>query len=44
VLDEDDKSPPFQLQSDGVEVAYFEKGAQVFFLDHGVVKSLITSD
>jgi hypothetical protein len=44
VFDEDDKSPPFQLKTDGVEFAYFEKGAEVFFLEHGVVQSLITSD
>jgi hypothetical protein len=44
VFDEDDKSPPFQLKTDGVEFAYFEKGAEVVFLEHGVVQSLITSD
>jgi hypothetical protein len=44
VFDEDDKSPPFRLKTDGVELAYFEKGAEVVFLDHGTVQSLITSD
>jgi hypothetical protein len=44
VFDEDDKNPPFRLKTDGVEFAYFEKAAQVFFLEHGTVQSLITSD
>ena len=44
VFDEDDKTPPFQLKTDAVQLAYFEKGAQVFFLDHGTVQSIITSD
>jgi hypothetical protein len=43
-FDEDDKSPPFQLKTDGVEFTYFGKGAEVFFLKDGVVQSLITSD
>lgn len=44
VVDDADTSLVFQLHTDGVEVVYFEKGAQVFYLDHGVLRSVITSD
>lgn len=43
-FDEDGKSPPVELKTDGLQVVYSGKGAEVFFLEHGVVKTILTSD
>ncbi len=43
-FDEDGKSEPFKIPADSVEVGYFEKGAEVFFLDQGLLRSVMTSD
>jgi hypothetical protein len=44
VFDEDGKSPPFELKTDAVQVVYYGKGAEVFFLEHGAVHTVLTSD
>jgi hypothetical protein len=44
VFDEDGKTPPFDLKTDAVQVVYYGKGAEVFFLEHGVIQTILTSD
>lgn len=36
--------PPLRLRTDAIERVFFEKGSEMYFLDHGVVRTLTTSD
>ena len=40
----EDGVPPLHLRTDAIERVFFEKGSQIYYLDHGVVRILTTSD
>lgn len=43
-FEEVEGSKPLNLRTDAVEISWFEKGSEIYFLAHGVVQRFTTSD
>lgn len=43
-IEGEDGDPPLHLRTDAIERVFFEKGSQMYFLAHGVMRMLTTSD
>lgn len=42
--DTEEGDPPLHLHTDAIERVFFEKGSQLYYFDHGVVRVFVTSD